>query len=379
MISFGEGTTLSHRLVFLSPQFAIVALHELLSGEKPQRTEYPDGDRKNPCVPNRAAELPNRASHGYTAAVIVLGKRSWLALIFVLRGTPLARIWLRLLIVISVAIAVTLVHERYGTFAAGLTTVPFSLVGLALGIFLGFRNNTSYDRFWEGRKLWGGLVNTTRTTARQIQTLIGQPDSDARVVTDTHRELTHRVIAYVHCFRHHLRDEAHPGEAAAFLPPDEADALATESNPPQAILHRLGQRYRQLWSQGEIHAYHLVQLDQSLSDLTNLQGACERIKSTPIPASYTVLIHRLVAFYVFALPFGLVSTIGAWTPAVVVLVAYAFLGLDAIGDEIEEPFGTDVNDLPLATISRMIEINLRERLGESDLPEPLSPVNDVMS
>lgn len=319
------------------------------------------------------------ASVDYTPVVLVLGKRSWLALIFVLRGTPLARIWLRLLVVVSVAIAVTLIHQEYGTFSPGLTTVPFSLVGLALGIFLGFRNNTSYDRFWEGRKLWGTLVNTTRTTARQIQTLIGKPDSDTKVVTDTHRELTRRVIAYVHCFRHHLRNEDHPGDAAAFLPPDEAKELATQSNPPQAILHRLAQRYRELWTQGEIHPFHLSQLDQSLTDLTNLQGACERIKSTPIPASYTVLIHRLVAFYVFALPFGLVSSIGVWTPAVVVLVAYAFLGLDAIGDEIEEPFGTHINDLPLATISRMIEINLLERLGESDLPEALAPVNDVMS
>lgn len=315
----------------------------------------------------------------YTAAVLLLDKRSWLSLLFVLRGTPLARIWLRLLIVVTVAVVVTLIHEQHGTFASGLTMVPFSLVGLALGIFLGFRNNTSYDRFWEGRKLWGSLVNTTRTCAREIQTRIGTPDSDAKNITETHKELTYRVIAYVHCFRHHLRNEAHPGDAAPFLSEAEAKELETQSNPPQAILHRLAQRYTELWRAGEIHPLHLTHLDQSLVDLTNLQGACERIKSTPIPASYTVLIHRLVASYVFALPFGLVGAIGSWTPAVVALVSYAFLGLDAIGDEIEEPFGTHVNDLPLATLSRMIEINLRERLEESDIPQPLQPVNDVMS
>lgn len=311
--------------------------------------------------------------------MLLLGKRTWLSLLFVVRGTPLVRIWLRLFVVVSVAIAVTVMHEKYGIFEVGLTSVPFSLVGLALGIFLGFRNNTSYDRFWEGRKLWGALVNTTRTTARQIQTLIGKPDSAPKNISDAHKELTHRVIAYVHCFRHHLRSEVHPGDAAPLLPADEAAALAGQSNPPQAILHRLGQRYRELWQAGEIHPMHLPLLDQSLTDLTNLQGACERIKSTPIPASYTVLIHRLVAFYVFALPFGLVSSIGSWTPAVVALVSYAFLGLDAIGDEIEEPFGKDINDLPLATISRMIEINLRERLEEENIPEPLAPVNDVLN
>ena len=105
----------------------------------------------------------------------------------------------------------------------------------------------------------------------------------------------------------------------------------------------------------------------------------ERIRSTPIPSSYTILIHRLVATYVFALPFGLVGTIGAFTPIVVLLVGYAFLGLDAIGDQIEEPFGHDINDLPLSTLSRMIEVNLRQRISDPDIPPLLAAKNGVLS
>lgn len=123
---------------------------------------------------------------------------------------------------------------------------------------------------------------------------------------------------------------------------------------------------------------HLPVLEGSLTEITGVQGGCERIKATPIPASYTVLIHRIVATYAFALPLGIVDTVHLWTPVVVLLIAYAFYGLDAIGDEIEDPFGRDPNDLPLSTLSRMIEVNLRQRLRESDVPELLRPQRGIL-
>jgi len=309
--------------------------------------------------------------------LLVLEKKRWLGLLFVLRGSTLPKIWMRLCAVTIVAVAVTVLHEQHGYFVVGLTTTPFSLIALALGIFLGFRNNTSYDRFWEGRKLWGRLVNTSRSLARQITTLIGA-DSGAGSgeVRQTHRELVYRLVAYVHAFRHHLRGEEAFEDAKPFLPADEAAALPGESNVPIAILHRMAQRFRELYDEGRIHAMHLPVLEDSLTQLTDIQGGCERIRSTPIPSSYTVLIHRLVATYVFALPFGLVNTVGVFTPEVTFLVAYAFLGLDAIGDEIEEPFGHQDNDLPLTALSRMIEINVRQRVGDTDLPPLLRPDED---
>lgn len=313
--------------------------------------------------------------------MLLLERGNWWRQIVTFRGTAVTRVWPRLLVVTALATGETLLYLNGYWTLQGLTVVPFSLVAVALGIFLGFRNNTSYDRFWEGRKLWGQLVNTTRSFARQLQVLVGPHAEDVGVTAEAaaiHRELVYRVIAYVHALRQHLRDEDDLGALAGLLPEAERQALAGQRNRPLAILHAIGGRVRDLWCQGHVHPMHVPVLEQSLLLLTDIQGGCERIKSTPIPSSYTVLIHRIVAIYVFALPFGLVDTIGSLTPVVVAIIGYAFFGLDAVGEEIEDPFGTDINDLPLATLSRMIEINLRQLLGETALPEPLAPVDGVL-
>lgn len=303
--------------------------------------------------------------------MLVARSSSWLRSVFTLRGTTLERTWLRLLGVMAVAVTVTLIDRYAGRFHTDLTLVPFSLIGLALAIFLGFRNNTSYDRFWEGRKLWGGLVNASRTITRQISTLIDHADDASR------DELIKRVIAYVHCLRLHLRDDADHSELQTLLPADEFAALDREWNRPAYLLQRLGERFRELYDEGRIHAMHLVQLDASLTDMTNIQGGCERIKSTPIPLVYNVLIHRIAGLYCFALPFGLIHTTHAYTPVVVLLISYAFFGLDAVGEQIEDPFGLDANDLPLNLLCITIERNLRQRMGETELP-PL-PTGDVLT
>lgn len=302
------------------------------------------------------------------AAPMIVTKRSWLAYLTAVRGTSLQRTWPRLAITFVLAVVVTVLHQHYGYLHSTLTTLPFSLVGVALGIFLGFRNNTSYDRFWEGRKLWGRLVNTSRSLTRQISTLVGTPKNQ-----ELRRELVLRVIAFVHVLRYHLRDETKMPDAQGLLPDSEFEALSSESNRPNAVSHRLGQALRDAMDQGLIDRFHLPILEGSLTELTDIQGGCERIKSTPIPTSYTVLIHRIVATYAVGLPFGIVDTVGMWTPVVVLIITYAFYGLDAIGFEIEDPFGFDRNDLPLRALSRMIEVNLRQRLGDKDLPELCQP------
>ncbi len=297
----------------------------------------------------------------------------WINLLIAWRGSVVPKIWRRLAFVLAVSVAETWAEET-GRFSLTLTPLPFTLIGLALSIFLGFRNNTSYDRYWEGRKLWGSLVNTSRTLTRQILTLISSPDA-ASGATDEQRALVHRLIAYVHALRLHLRGDKDLAELAPFLEPDERAALERESNPPIALIQSLGDRFAAIWRAGRIDPLHLPVLEGSLRDLANIQGGCERIRSTPIPFGYTVLMHRIVGIYCITLPFGIASQVGLLTPVVVLLISYAFLGLDALGDELEDPFGTDDNDLPLSQLSRMIEINLRERLGEAELPAPVRPVN----
>jgi ion channel-forming bestrophin family protein len=320
--------------------------------------------------------------------MIVPPKYGWLALIFRWRGTALSRMWKRLVFTTGVAVAITLLdHFHAITIGKGLTVIPFTLIGVALGVFLGFRNNTSYDRYWEGRKLWGSMVNTSRTATRQILTLIGpQPNGGSKpseadleeeraALVAFHREMVHRVAAYVHAVRLHLRDDKSRSDLSRLLPEAEIDRLALEGNRPIAILQTLGDRVRDAWMRGWVHPQHVPVLEQSLTQFCDIQGGCERIKNTPIPFSYTALIHTIVAIYTFLLPFGLIHDVKAFTPVVVAIIAFAFLGLDAVGDEIEDPFGVDPNDLPLTTLSTMIEINVRQRIGDTDLPEPRQPAN----
>lgn len=337
--------------------------------------------------------------------MIVFEKQTWLGILFSWRGTALRRIWLRVLFVTVVAVVVTLIHFKW-PIGTDLTPLPFQLSGLALGIFLGFRNNTSYDRFWEGRRLWGQMVNVSRNLTRQMLTLVGpiaerplplttpsvsvyaavsddeeEPkdlDADTAELVAFHREMVHRVAAYVHCVRMHLRDQDGLHELRRLLPEEEVEALRGESNRPLAILQRLGDRLRDAWLHGWVHAQHLPALDKSLSDMCDIQGGCERVKNTPIPFSYTALIHSLVALYCFSLPFGLISAIGYFTPIVTAIIGYSFFGLDAVGDEIEDPFGTDENDLPLTALTTMIEINIRQRIGDRRLPAMPKPIRGVL-
>jgi ion channel-forming bestrophin family protein len=299
-------------------------------------------------------------------------KPSWLRLLFSYRGTIFQHIWKRLLFVILVSVLVTWYLKGHQTIV-GLDTKPFSLIALALSIFLGFRNNTSYDRFWEGRKLWGGVVNTSRTIARRFSVYVCTLN-DLEQVNDFVRQMTLATAAYPHMLRQHLRDEKIKEEIEHLLPSELIATFHHHLNPPVAMLAWMGNQTSEAYRKGWISEYHLPQLEEVLTDFTNLQGGCERIKSTPIPFAYNVLLHRVIAVYLLCLPFGIVGSTGWLTPVVVSIISYAFLGLEAIGDEIECPFSKSDNDLPLTAISTMIEVNIQQHLGEKPpelvLPDP---------
>jgi putative membrane protein len=304
-------------------------------------------------------------------------KMSWFRLLFSLRGTTLVRIRGRLTAVFVVAVLATVLHARGISY--DLTVIPFTLISLALGVFLGFRNNTAYERYWEARRLWGKLVNDARIFARLVLTQLSlDVRAESRVTASElaalQRELVYGMVAFVHALRFHLRGELHLLDSLdGLLPASALEGLAKQHNVPNALVLRLGQRIAEARRLGVVRHRDVHLFEQQLTSMSDVQGGCERIRNTPMPYSYTVLIHSIVATYCFALPFGIVATTKLVTPVVVVLIAYAFLGLDAVGDEIEEPFGRDYNDLPLTTLSRMIEVNLRQMLGESELPELLGP------
>jgi len=294
--------------------------------------------------------------------------------LFSLRHSILNRVWPKVFFTAGVAAVVT-IAEHYGVRIAHLTTTPFTLIGVALGIFLGFRTNTSYDRFWEGRKLWGRLVNVTRTFTRQLDLFVVPDGGDA---ADFKRGLVLTTIGYVYAFRDHLRFVGLDENVRRYLGAELTDAIEARRNKPNAVLQEVSGRIRTAWREGWISDYHLASLDRSLEEITSIQGGCERIRNTPLPYSYNFLVHRITAFYCVLLPFGIYESVGAVTPIASFMISYALFGLDAIGGEVEEPFGLDPNDLPLDTLCRNIEIDLLQMTGERDTRAPLQPVNDVL-
>lgn len=287
-----------------------------------------------------------------------------------IRGSAIAEILPELSVLTVTAAIVTWNFEAWGLSEYSLTTIPFSLVGLALSIFLGFRNNACYDRWWEARKMWGALINTTRSLCRQVLTLV-EPGDDRD-------ELVHQIIGYTYALKYHLRTEVKLEQVVPWFPDHISDRFEDSTNVPFTALQHMGETYREAWKAGRVDTFHLPVLEESLTMLTDIQGKCERIKNTPVPLSYTLLTHRLVAIYCLALPFGIVAEVGTLTPLVVAIVGYAFLGLDSVGTQLEDPFELDPNDLPLAALARTIERNLLERIDAEDIPKPVAAVKGIL-
>lgn len=310
--------------------------------------------------------------------MIVRDRPSGLRLFLVVRGSILKQIRGVLIFNVLLAVLVTWVHGQVWNYKVTLTTIPFTLIGLPLAIFLGFRNNASYDRYWEARKLWGEILLRCRSLSRQCLSLIDGPTPDlARDgLADVRLRMIYRAIAFAQALKHQLRGTPDvAGEVQAALQPQEWVALQGQTNAAAVLLLNMGRDLQQCRREGRIDSMLSASVDATLSGLTSAAASCERIKSSPLPFSYTLLLHRTAYLYCFLLPFGLVDTIGLMTPFVVGIVAYTFFGLDALGDEIEEPFGLLPNDLPLDAICRTLEIDLRQAAGETALPPPLKPVD----
>jgi putative membrane protein len=308
--------------------------------------------------------------------MIVRGRPSGLQLFFVLRGSILRQIWKVLLVNIIIAILVTINHGDLFALKITLTAIPFTLIGLPLAIFLGFRNTAAYDRYWEGRKRWGEIVVDSQNMARQCLNLIkhSEPLQLTRGLEDIRIRMIYRTIAYVHALRHLLRETDARDDLRLLISEEELAKLGTVANFPHYLLNQMTQDLRTSVNENHIESCLAANMDTTLSNFLSSAAACERIKSTPIPFSYTLMLHRTAYLYCFLLPFGLVDSIGFMTPFVVGIVAYTFFGLDALGDEIEEPFGDSPNDLALTAICRNIEINMRDALGEQHDLKPLQPV-----
>ncbi len=264
----------------------------------------------------------------------------------------------------------------------GSKHVPLALYGSAIGIIVGFRNNSAYGRWWEGRGLWGQVVNNSRSLARQVcSTMHPNPEmggSDTADLEQMQRSLVLHQIAYVHALRQHLRKLSPWEELRPLLSAEEIGALEGSKNVPLSLQQQIGRMLRESKNRGWIDRLEWQSMDRNLDDLADAQGGAERIKNTPMPKQYDFFPMLFVQIYCLLLPVGMVENLGWFTPLGSTLVGFMFLALDKIGRDLEDPFDNRIFDVPLTSITRTIDINLRQLLGETNLPQPEQPIDGVL-
>jgi len=298
--------------------------------------------------------------------LIVHSNTDMLRMLFTLRGSIVKRIALRCLMVTLLAALIVLVERRYPALFYPVSATPFTLLGLSLSIFMSFRNNACYDRWWEGRKAWGRMIIETRSFIRESVVIV---DPALR------RELLRSLCGFAHALNARLRNEDELHAARPWL---AEGAVVTKHNVCDGILREIGARCAQLAEQQHISEFRYTLLEQRLLGLSEVQATCERIKGTPLPFPYTLLLHRTIYIFCLLLPFALAQPLGWLAPLFTTIVSYTFLGLDAIGNELEDPFGRDENDLPTDAMVRTLERDVLSALGEP-LPPVLEPVRHVLS
>lgn len=297
---------------------------------------------------------------------------NWRSHLLDIRGSLLPEIIGRVATCVIWSLVVTGTNEyleRYHGISLGVPVMVHTLVGTALGLLLVFRTNSAYDKFWEGRKLWGGMVNECRNLARQAHMMFG-----------THAELRQQICLWTACFPYaamsSLRGTRVLSPFSKELPPAEVTEVIAAQHMALAVSSRISACVIRGRDEGVLSDYLVGQIDHNVNLLIDYIGACERIHRTPVPYAYVVHLRRALFLYCFTLPFALVGDLHWWTVGGTFLVAYIFLGIEEIGVEIEDPFGFDENDLPLERYCQTIETNvlsLNANNSSVDAPADLDP------
>jgi ion channel-forming bestrophin family protein len=285
-------------------------------------------------------------------------KKRWFRVALQLKGS-----------VLPVVMGRTLLCGLFGVLLSGLfyLNVPVALPFLAsfipnivLGLLLVFRTNTAYERFWEGRKIWGVLVNCGRNLTRQIWIAIAVTEAGDR---DQKVAAMRMLVAFCIATKQHLRQEPVIAEIQDLLPPEQCFTLQEMNNPPLEIAFWVGDYLQQQYREHKLDIHQLAEMHQLLNAMVDALGGCERILKTPIPVAYSIHLKQLLLLYCLSLPFQVVGNMGWWTGPIVALVSFTLFGIEAIGVEIENPFGRDANDLPLDTICATMRRNLTDLIS----------------
>ena len=297
--------------------------------------------------------------------MIVRPQQHWLRLIFVWHGSVLSKIFSRLLLNFLRSIAVIIMLPWYTMLGIKFTLAPFSILGVAIAIFLGFRNNACYSRYVEARHLWGQLMIASRSLLREVKTTL--PD-DAEL-----GQFVRLQIAFAHCLRMTLRRNPQAEPLAKYLSEKDLQTVFAAQSPANRILLLMGEWLAVRRRDGQLSDILFHSLNNRLNDMSAVLAGCERIANTPVPFAYTLILHRTVYLFCIMLPFALVVDLHYMTPFISVLISYTFISLDALAEELEDPFGTENNDLPLDAICNAIEIDLPQMNDETNVPAKHMP------
>jgi putative membrane protein len=297
--------------------------------------------------------------------MIVRAQPSFKDVLFAVHGSILPRIKGRLTTIAVVSVVAILAAGEHPGIFSRISSIPFTLIGIALSVFMSFRNNACYARWWEGRKLWGDLIIACRSFARQVSSL----DLEHRSC------LLNGLCGFVAGLAARLRGSDEPGAIKLWC---DIGPAAQGPNPTDAVLQRVGRYCLKLMQDETISPIHYSVLEGQITALSAVQAGCERIASTPVPFAYSLLLHRTALTFCLTLPFALAGSLDWWTLLPVILVAYTFFGLDALGHQLEDPFGLEPNALPLYAIRRTVEREMLALLESHEVPPPLEPRNYIL-
>lgn len=291
--------------------------------------------------------------------------------------------------------------------------LPLSTIGIAVAFYVSFKNNAAYDRFWEARKIWGGIINYSRTWGNQVLQFVSNHRAKEKSTSDAlyaiHKRLIYRHIAYVNALRLNLRtpnlfrakeslrekskffDDAPVedhwiDEVKVFLDSNEFERIYAAKNSPTQLIKEQGNDLRKLMEEnGHIEDFRHMEMMRVLEEFYTLQGKCERIKHTPFPRQYAYFSKLFTWIFILLLPFGMLgefSKLGHNMEMLAipfcVLISWIFMTMELVGDNSEDPFENFINDVPMTALCRTIEIDLREMLDETDLPPKITPKNGYL-
>jgi ion channel-forming bestrophin family protein len=287
-------------------------------------------------------------------------KRPWFKIALQFRGSVIPSILPRVLVCGGFGVFISCLH--FLNLSVSLPILSSIVPSIVLGLLLVFRTNTAYDRFWEGRKFWGNLINNVRNLARLMWVAIDEKDPQDIIEKKSALRL---LVAFAVALKLHLRQEPVNSELEPLMSPSQYEKLKSMNNPPIEVAFWIGDYLNTQYDRNCVDVYQLTAMNELLNSMIDTLGSCERILRTPMPLAYAIHLKQLLLLYCFALPFQMVKDLTWGTGPIVALVSFTLFGIEEIGIEIENPFGHDANDLPLDNICATMRRNIEDLISLS--------------